>query len=201
MWVTGGCRRSSSRGHSISQRKGRISATYIFAVDIFEERQLRLKDVNSRYRYVFAPRDVECSQAATVLHQEEQRPARGLEGRGGGAKGQQFHPSSLGLQTYGAARHSPVSDVIAAGEVEVLQPVQVRRGLCHAAVTDARAVAESQAGEAAAVPSHRGQAGVGDLRQHGERQAAKVRVTHHLERERERSDTLSPCCSTRRRIR
>lgn len=87
-----------------------------------------------------------------------------------------------GYSRRGAARHSPVGDVITTGEVEVLQPVQVRCSLCHSAVTDARAVAERQAGEAAAVPRHRRQAGVGDARQHGKRQTAKVRVAHHLQR-------------------
>ncbi|KAF3854490.1 hypothetical protein F7725_022545 [Dissostichus mawsoni] len=69
-----------------------------------------------------------------------------------------------------------------AGEVEVLQPVEVRCSLSHSAVADARAVAQGQAGEAAAVPGHRGQAGVRDLRQHGERKAAQVWVTQHLRR-------------------
>lgn len=47
----------------------------------------------------------------------------------------------------------------------MLQPVEVWRSLGDAAVADARAVAESQAGEAPAVPRHRHQAGVGDLGQ------------------------------------
>ncbi len=78
--------------------------------------------------------------------------------------------------------HLPVSDVITTGEVEMLQPVQVRCSLCHSAVTDTRAVVECQAGETATVPGHRRQAGVSDLRQHGERQAVEVWVTHHLRR-------------------
>jgi len=60
--------------------------------------------------------------------------------------------------------------------------VEVRCSLSHSAVADARAVAQGQAGEAAAVTGHRGQAGVRDLRQHGERQAAQVWVTQHLRR-------------------
>lgn len=49
-------------------------------------------------------------------------------------------------------------------------------------VTDTRAVAECQTGEAAAVPGDRRQAGISDLRQHGERQTVEVWVSHHLSR-------------------
>lgn len=62
-------------------------------------------------------------------------------------------------------RHSPVSHVVTAGEVEVLQPAEVRRSLGHPAVGDSRAVAEGQAGEAAAAPRYRRQAGVADVAQ------------------------------------
>lgn len=62
----------------------------------------------------------------------------------------------------------------------MLQPAEVRRRLRQAAVADPRAAAELQAGEAAAVTGHRHQAGVADLRQHGEREALQVRVAHHL---------------------
>lgn len=62
----------------------------------------------------------------------------------------------------------PVSHVVTTGEVEVLQSVEVRRSLGNPAVTDSRAVAQSQAGEAGAVPRHRHQAGVGDLGQRGQ---------------------------------
>lgn len=80
----------------------------------------------------------------------------------------------------GVLWHSPVSDVITTGEVEMLQSLEIRCSLCHSTVTDPRAVAEGQAGEAAAVPGYWCQAGVGDLRQHGEWQTVEVRVTHHL---------------------
>lgn len=62
----------------------------------------------------------------------------------------------------------------------MLQPLEMRRSLSHPAVGDARTVAEGQAGEAAAVPSHRHQGGVGDVRKHAERQPLEVRVLHHL---------------------
>lgn len=65
----------------------------------------------------------------------------------------------------------------------MLQSVEVRRRLRQAAVADPRAVAERQAGEAAAVTGHGHQTGVADLRQHGEREALQVWVTHHLEGE------------------
>lgn len=42
----------------------------------------------------------------------------------------------------GVGCRSPVSDVITTGEVEMLQSLQVRGGLCHPTVADARAVAE-----------------------------------------------------------
>ncbi len=114
-----------------------------------------------------------------MLHQKEQ-------GSGGGFKGQEIRNSSFmwgyRYRRSGDVCHLPVSDVITTGEVEMLQPVQVRCSLCHSAVTDTRAVVECQAGETATVPGHRRQAGVSDLRQHGERQAVEVWVTHHLRR-------------------
>lgn len=64
----------------------------------------------------------------------------------------------MGLQiqhSRGVACRSPVSDVITTGEVEMLQSVEIRCSLCHSMVTDPRAVAEGQAGEAAAVPGYR----------------------------------------------
>lgn len=76
--------------------------------------------------------------------------------------------------------HTPVSDLIAAGQVEVLQPVEVRCSLRHPLVTDLCAPAECQAGEAAAVPGNRQQAGISDLWQHGQRQALEIRVAKHL---------------------
>lgn len=82
----------------------------------------------------------------------------------------------------GVVCHSPVSDFITTGEVEMLESVEVRYSLCYSTVADARAVAESQAGEAAAVPRYRRQAGIGDLWQHGEGQTVEVCVAHHLGR-------------------
>lgn len=79
--------------------------------------------------------------------------------------------------------HSPVSDVVTTGEVEMLQSVKVRRRLCHSVIADLWTVAECQTGEAAAVPGYRQQAGVSDLWQHGERQALEVWVAHHLGKE------------------
>lgn len=63
----------------------------------------------------------------------------------------------------------------------MLEPAEERRSLSQAAVADAGAVAERQAGEAAAVPGHRGHAVVADLWQHGQRQAVQVWVPNHLE--------------------
>lgn len=84
---------------------------------------------------------------------------RDLEGPG--SKGQ-----TEGALSFWATRgDSPVGHVVTTGEVEVLQPVEVRRRLGDPAVADPGAVAERQAGEAAAVPRHRHQAGVADLRQ------------------------------------
>lgn len=74
-------------------------------------------------------------------------------------KGQEVRNSSFiwgyRYSRRGVVCHLPVSDVITTREVEMLQSVQVRCSLCHSAVTDTRAVAERQAGEAAAVPGHR----------------------------------------------
>lgn len=64
----------------------------------------------------------------------------------------------------------------------MLQSVEIRCSLCHSMVTDPRAVAEGQAGEAAAVPGYRHYAGISDLRQHRERQTLEVWITHHLRR-------------------
>lgn len=68
----------------------------------------------------------------------------------------------------GCVCNSPVSHVVTTGEVEVLQPVEEGRSLGHSTVADSRAVAEGQAGEAAAAPRYRHQAGVGELAQHGQ---------------------------------
>lgn len=76
---------------------------------------------------------------------------------------------------------SPVGQVVTAGEVEVLQAAEAGRGLGHPPVTDPGAAAERQAGEAAATPRHRHQAGVGDLAQHGQRQTLEVGLLDHLE--------------------
>lgn len=81
-----------------------------------------------------------------------------------GVKGQTEH-RAVG---FARAGDSPVGNIIATGEVEVLQPVEVRRRLGDPAVSDSLAVAEGQAGEAPAVPRHRHQAGVRDLGQHGQ---------------------------------
>lgn len=62
-----------------------------------------------------------------------------------------------------AARHLPVSDVTTAGEVEMLQALEVGRGLGQPPVGDARTMAERQAGEAAASPSDGRQADVTEL--------------------------------------
>lgn len=105
------------------------------------------------------------------------RSCRDLRGRGGVKR------LLWNAGAHEDARHPPVGDVTAAGQVEVLQPLQVRRRLSHATVGDARTVAEGQAGEAAAVPSHGLQAGVGDVGEHGERQPLEVGVLHHLRRE------------------
>lgn len=64
----------------------------------------------------------------------------------------------------------------------MLQPAQVGRGLGHSGVTDALAVAEGQAAEAAAAARYRHQAGVADLAQRAQGQALQVRVAHHLRR-------------------
>lgn len=83
----------------------------------------------------------------------------------------------------GGVCHVPVSDVIATGEVEMLQSVEVWCSLRDPAVTDLCAVAECQTGKAAAVPGDRRQAGISDLRQHGERQALEFWVAQHLGKE------------------
>lgn len=75
---------------------------------------------------------------------------------------------------------SPICECIAAGQVEVLQPGEVGGGAGDTLVTDLGAVAECQAGEAAAVVGHRRQAVITDLRQHGEREALEVWITQHL---------------------
>lgn len=62
----------------------------------------------------------------------------------------------------------------------MLQSLEVWHGLCDPSVGDTRAVAERQTGQAAAVPGHRRQAGVGDRWQHGQRQMVEIWVTHHL---------------------
>lgn len=74
----------------------------------------------------------------------------------------------------------------------MLQAVEVGGSLRHAAVADPRAVAERQAGEAAAVPRHRHQAGVGDLGQHGQGQGVEVGVAHHLRRPASTGDERRP---------
>lgn len=97
--------------------------------------------------------------------------ARTMTWGGGGFKGQREGGRGGGLgarRLCVCVRHSPVSHVVTAGEVEVLQPVEVRRSLGHPAVADSRAVAEGQAGEAAAAPRYRHQAGVADLAQPGQ---------------------------------
>ena len=63
----------------------------------------------------------------------------------------------------------------------MLQPAKVWRSAGDAVVADPGAVAESQAGEAAAVPGHRPQAGITDLGEHGQGQALEVWVANHLE--------------------
>lgn len=62
----------------------------------------------------------------------------------------------------------------------MLQSVEMRCSLSQSLVTDSWAVAEGQAGKAAAVPRYRRQAGVCDLREHGEGETLEVWVTHHL---------------------
>lgn len=98
-------------------------------------------------------------QRSTSLRTERKKKSRGASG----------------------SRRSPVADVVAAGKVQVLQSVEVRRCLCQAAVTDPRTVAERQAGQAAAVTGHRHKAGVADLCQHGQGEMLQVWVTHDLE--------------------
>ena len=162
---------------SLSECKYMISPTYEFVVDIFQEGQLWMKELQSCHGDVFAPWDVQCSQAFTVLHQEEQRSG-GI--RGWNIRNYFLLSGAADTGDMGVVWHSPVSDVITTGEVEMLQSLEIRYSLCHSTVTDPRAVAEGQAGEAAAVPGYWCQAGVGDLRQHGEWQTVEVRVTHHL---------------------
>ena len=162
---------------SLSECKYMISPTYEFVVDIFQEGQLWMKELQSCHGDVFAPWDVQCSQAFTVLHQEEQRSG-GI--RGWNIRNYFLLSGAADTGDVGVVWHSPVSDVITTGEVEMLQSLEIRYSLCHSTVTDPRAVAEGQAGEAAAVPGYWCQAGVGDLRQHGEWQTVEVRVTHHL---------------------
>lgn len=57
----------------------------------------------------------------------------------------------LHITVWRAVWHSRVSDVITGGEVEMLQSVEVLCCLRHTTIADSLAVAESQAGEAAAV--------------------------------------------------
>lgn len=64
----------------------------------------------------------------------------------------------------------------------MLESAEVRCSLSQPAVADTRAVAERQAGKAAAVPGYGRQAGVCDLWQHGQREAVEVWVANHLER-------------------
>lgn len=49
---------------------------------------------------------------------------------------------------------SPICECIAAGQVEVLQPGEIRGGTGDTLVTNVGAVAEFQAGEAVAVVGH-----------------------------------------------
>lgn len=64
----------------------------------------------------------------------------------------------------------------------MLESEEMRCSLCNPMVADSQAVVEGQAGEAAAVQGYRRQAGISDLRQHGERETVEVWVTHHLRR-------------------
>lgn len=82
----------------------------------------------------------------------------------------------------GRVWNSPVAHVVTAGEVEVLQPAEMRRRLGDPTVADSRAAAEGQAGEAPAVARHRHQAGVGELAQQGQRQALELGLLNHLKR-------------------
>lgn len=81
----------------------------------------------------------------------------------------------------GCVWDSPVGQVVTAGEVEVLQAAEAGRGLGHAPVAEPGAAAERQAGEAAAAPRHRHQAGVRELAQHGQGQPLQVGLLDHLE--------------------
>ena len=74
----------------------------------------------------------------------------------------------------------------------MLQSAEVWCGAGDAVVADPGAVAESQAGEAAAVPGHRHQAGITDLREHGQGQALEVWVADHLEATTTRGSVLEP---------
>lgn len=72
----------------------------------------------------------------------------------------------------------------------MLQPVEERRGLRHAAVTDVRTAAELQAGEGPAVAGHSQQTGIGDFGQRGQRETLEVCEAHHLRMEDANNDII-----------
>ncbi len=80
-------------------------------------------------------------------------------------------------------RHLLVSNRVAAGQEQMLQSEEERKGPCHALVTDLGTVAERQAREAAAVIGYGHQAVVADLRQHRKRETLQVWEPEYLGRQ------------------